>query len=255
MIPRRKNTTSLPPADASDVRISLAEIRQVAGVMRKTKTLEERLRYFLTDDPQARAIFEKLLRKNISQCHVINIIEATSDPETGKRLQHELLPARDQGDKLVRHMRDAAKEIRLFWKPAGFFSLHLPQDHLAAHFAAHVLDEQAKGLKEIRWSLLTKQLGFRNFWSQLPIAMLCRYFDVPNVVTYTDLSHLLEIASWVRRSFGKDTLTSARNSPRALRQMYIRFKRRNQVLISRGALEAWVQLFTFTCSRVTQDSQ
>jgi hypothetical protein len=225
-------------------RADIAEARRLVKVMHGTKILEDRLRHFLTKDSRAQSVFKKLLDKSIPQRHVIKFLEATSDPDLGKRLQ-QLVPRRDEGERLVQKMQDTAEEIRLFGKPGRIIFPSLPHRQVALRIADS-LEEEARAFNEIRWPLIVKRLGFKGFWSQLPIAAICWKFDVPNLVTYTELSNLLGIASSVRRSFGQEALTAARNSPRALRQAYVRFRDRNDLFIRAGGLEVFVQLVTAT---------
>jgi hypothetical protein len=218
----------LSPAD-------LADARRLA----KAKTWEDRFQLFLAEDVIAQGIFKKLRDESVPRHLVINLLEAASDPDTGRRLQ-QLLPSKDQGEILARKLRDTAQEIRSFWRPGPFALLSYRSTALSI---ADSLDEQAKAIAEIDWHLITKRMGFKTFWSQLPIAILCWTLHVPVLVTFVELSHLFDNALRVRRSFRGDVVKPSSFSPRALRQTYARFIRREG---QTDRLEAFATVATIT---------
>jgi hypothetical protein len=221
----------------------LAEARQLAKLWKNTPSLEKRLERYLNDNPSTQAILAKLLSNNIPRRHAIKFLEVTSDPHLGSRLS-KFVPTKNEGARLAHRMRTTAEEIQAFWKSQGLFAL-LPHRPVALDLADRLMNE-AIGFEQIQWSLIVRRFGFKAFWSQLPIAILCRKFRVPSLVRYTELSHILNTSSMVRRSFGQAALPGRRTGARALRLASTRFANRNALFISAGGLDVFVRLITIT---------
>jgi hypothetical protein len=223
-----RKTTS-PPSSPAEIAL--------ARKLVKAKSWEDRFEILLADDRAAKSVFHRLLGGDIRRHQVIMLLQPVSDPNTGKRLQ-QLLPVKEDGQNLARKLRKTAEAIRSFWKPSTIFAL-LPY-RMKALTAADNLEEQANALEQIRWDSIARMIGYKTFWSQLPLAVLCWKLRVPKQVTYVELSHMLAVAVRVQHSFG-EAIDVRGFSPRALGQTNTRFCRRksNQRFMSAGGLDLW----------------
>jgi hypothetical protein len=103
---------------------------------------------------------------------------------------------------------------------------------------ASILDQQAKVIDNLKWKEIRKRIGYKAFWQQAPLALLCLELQVPNQVAYNELSQLTGVAlrAWNR----SDTDNSF--SPDALRKRYERFYKRQAGLGGLALLIAFLKI-------------
>jgi hypothetical protein len=212
-VAKQTKTLSSSPAE-------VARARKLA----KARTWEDRFEFFLREDELAQDVFNRILRQGVLRHHLIAFLEAATDPQTGERLQR-LLPCRGEAQTLIGQLQKTAKQLRSFWERPTVFTLALTRERAAALSTAETLDAHAKVLGEIRWDVIAKMMGYKTFWSQLPIAILCWILLVPVLVPFVDLSRICATALRVRSSFGLEVKPKG-FSPRALGATYSRFCRR-----------------------------
>lgn len=195
---------------------------------------ESRFETLLKDDGRAERIFSRLRNKGIRQRRLVLLLQAVADPNIGSRLQRfiedggsprkgrnaqRFFPSKQRAQNLAKNLRGTAAEIRRFWLHPVFAALPYSK---TAVVAANLLDEQAKALDEVRWTMITKRAGYKGFWKRFPLALLCVELNVPSDTSYLDLSQLLGVA--LRAHFCPDD--DQRFSPDALRKQYERFCKR-----------------------------
>ena len=199
----------------------------------KASSWEARFTICLKDDSCAQNIFTTLVNKGVRRRRLTLLLPAVSDPDIGVRLQRfigegvtygnervPLIPSKDNAVKLARRLRCAAAEIRCFWGRSLAFAL-LPYSKRALD-TADSLDEQADALKQIRWAVITKKVGFKALWRQFPIIMLCRELHMPKQISYIELAQLLRAAVRAHLRHGKLKFTSG-----SVRRQYDRFRKRS----------------------------
>jgi hypothetical protein len=219
----------------------LAEI-VCARKLAKIKTWEGRFEFLLREDKLARDALDHILKQGIPRRHLVAYLQAATDPQTGERLQR-LLPDKDEAQALVGRLQKSAKQLRSFWERPNIFAFL--RERVAALSTAEALDAHAKVLEEIRWDVIARMMGYKTFWAQLPIAILCWILLVPVQVPYVDLSRLCGTALRVRSSFGL-VVKPKSFSPRALGATYSRFCRREagRRFMESGGLETLAHLLT-----------
>lgn len=222
-------TTGNLPTSKSDVALA----RKLA----KAFTWESRFDVFLQDDSIARDGFRRILDIGLSRHKVVMLLEMASDRHTGKRLRN-LMPIKTDGKSLAKKLRSAAQEIRSFWKPSSLFAF-LP-DRITPVNLADSLDQQADAIGQIQWGVLTKRVGYKTFWSQLPLASVCQIFRVPEEFSYEEMSRVLQVAVRVH-SYPRGQVDLRGWNARAIAQTYNRFLRRNARFIAAGGLDLWIK--------------
>ena len=220
-----------------------------ARKLAKIKTWEGRFEFFLREDKLAQDALDHILKQGIPPHHLAAYLQAATDPRTGERLQR-LLPDKDETKALVGRLQKTAEQIRSFWERQTILALVLIQERVAALSTAETLDAHAKALGKIRWDVISKMMGYKTFWSQLPVAILCSILVAPKRVTFVDLSRLCKTAIRVRSSFGLEVKPHG-FSPRALGATYSRFCRREggRRFIEMGGLDTITRLLTATLAK------
>jgi hypothetical protein len=177
-------------------------------------------------------IAKRLVKEGANRARLIRLLQAVSDPEIGARTRQfveealparfshienfSLIPSRESALRLSRNLRKDAKALRQFWWRPLFAKL--PHVEVALSIA-DALNQQAAMIDKINWKLIRNRLGYRAVWKQFPLALLCEELQVPDRVSYVELSQLLGVA--LRAHFRSGTLKSF--SPEALRKQQERF--------------------------------
>jgi len=221
---------------------------------RTRETWQDRFEASVKYDAIVRGIISSLEKKGVRRERLLLLLEAASDPHVQSRLQRfaegerppiTFWPNKRDATQLAQTLRRTASDIRTFWARPMF--AFFPYSTTAVEIAEK-LEEQAQALADARWSVITKRVGYKAFWRQLPLALLCLEVQTPTQLPYTKLSQLIGAA---RRAHGCPD-DDATLDVEAIRRKYERFCKRQA---AHGGLDMLRGLLTIIPSSDRPDTK